>query len=225
MNKRLRLLPVKPFLFLRMTFAAVLFFFLLTNHLSAQILDNIKLRDGDLVFQDLSCGPLCDAIEEVTVSYGNRRFSHLGMVVIQQDSIFLLEAIGKSVQLTPMSLFGSRTKEKMLVGRVRKQFASVLPGALQFAEKQLGVPYDDEFLYQNGKYYCSELIYDAFKAGNDNKDFFELQPMTFKQPGSDKFFPVWISYYANLGIPIPQGKPGINPGGISMSDRIEILYR
>ena len=207
---------------LKSTLTAILLSICILNA-AAQIPADIKLKNGDLIFQDLDCGPLCDAIEEVTISYGNRHFSHLGLVYLRGDSTFLLEAIGKAVQLTPLSVFTARTKHPMLVGRVKKQYEPVVKNAVDFALSQLGVPYDDEFLYKNGKYYCSELIYDAFKTSNGGNDFFVLQPMTFKKPGSGKFFPVWISYYKNLGIPIPEAKPGINPGGISTSQKIDIL--
>ncbi|WP_220417403.1 YiiX/YebB-like N1pC/P60 family cysteine hydrolase [Dyadobacter frigoris] len=188
-----------------------------------QIPSEIKLKTGDFIFQDLDCGPLCDAIEQVTTSFGGRHFSHIGLVYVQKDSIFIIEAIGKDVQLTPLKIFLKRTPNPMLVGRVKKQYASIAKTAVTYALEEKGVPYDDEFIYNNKKYYCSELIYDAFKKANAGKDFFTLQPMTFKQPGSDQFFPVWIQYYAKLGIPIPESEPGINPGGISTSPYIEIL--
>lgn len=190
---------------------------------SAQLPDNIQLRNGDFIFQDLDCGPLCDAIEQVTQSYGGHHFSHIGLVYVKKDTAYIIEAIGKKVQLTPLGKFCARTKNKMYIGRVQKQYETVAKKAVQFALKQIGVPYDDVFLYNNGKYYCSELIYDAFKWANKNKDFFVLQPMTFKQPGSDQFFPVWVDYYKKLGVAIPEAAPGINPGGISTSDKIEIL--
>jgi hypothetical protein len=190
----------------------------------AQILEGIVLRDGDLIFQDLDCGPLCDAIEQVTQSYGHRHFSHIGLVYFRNDSVYIVEAIGKSVQLTPMSVFKNRTSHEMLIGRAKSSiYPDVAENAVRFALTQLGKPYDEAFLYNNSKYYCSELIYDAFRAANGNKDFFVLQPMTFKQPGSGAFFPVWTGYYKKLGIAIPEGKPGINPGGISLSDKIDIL--
>lgn len=189
----------------------------------AQILEGIVLRDGDLIFQDLDCGPLCDAIEQVTKAYGTRHFSHIGMVYTRNDSTYVLEAIGKSVQLTPLAAFTSRTSHEMLIGRVKTSYPGVADKAVSFALKQLGKPYDNAFLYNNGKYYCSELIYDAFRSANGNRDFFVLQPMTFKRPGSSSYFPVWLDYYKKLGISIPEGKPGINPGGISLSDKIDIL--
>jgi len=191
--------------------------------LLAQIPSNIKLKTGDFIFQDLDCGPLCDAIEQVTKSYGGKHFSHIGLVSIQKDSIFIIEAIGKEVQLTPINSFLKRTKNPMLIGRVKTKYAQVAKDAVGFALEEKGVPYDDEFLYDNKKYYCSELIYDAFKKANRGKDFFILEPMTFKKPGSDQFFPVWIEYYKKLDIEIPEAEPGINPGGISTSNKITIL--
>ncbi|NJK86237.1 MAG: hypothetical protein HC906_09955 [Bacteroidales bacterium] len=63
-----------------------------------------------------------------------------------------------------------------------------------------------------------------FKKANDGNDFFTLTPMTFKAPGSDSYFPVWENYYHDLGFEIPEGKPGINPGSISRSEKIEIVH-
>lgn len=196
---------------------------LISEIVAAQIPSGIKLKTGDFIFQDLDCGPLCDAIEQVTTSFDGRHFSHIGLVYIQKDNIYIIEAIGKEVQLTPLKNFLKRTPNPMLVGRVKKQYALIAEKAVTYALEEKGVPYDDEFIYDNKKYYCSELIYDAFKKANKGKDFFILQPMTFKKPGSDQFFPVWIEYYQKLGIPIPEAEPGINPGGISTSPYIEIL--
>lgn len=111
----------------------------------------------------------------------------------------------------------------MVHARLKKEYLKLIPSAITFALKQLDKPYDDEFLYNNGKYYCSELLYDAFAFANMGKPFFELQPMTFKQPQASTYFPVWIEYYKKLNIEIPEGKPGINPGGISRSAKIDIL--
>ncbi|POY36209.1 hypothetical protein C3K47_10655 [Solitalea longa] len=201
---------------------AIAWVLLFSSNVCAQTLDNIQLKNGDLLFEDLDCGPLCDAIEQVTQSYGDNHFSHIGLVYWKADSVFIIEAIGAKVQLTPLEKFTGRTIHKIYIGRpIVKQ--EVIENAIQFSVSKLGVEYDDNFLYDNGKYYCSELIYDAFKYANLNKDFFKLEPMTFKKPGSNEFFPVWIDYYKDLGAEIPEGKLGINPGGISRSNKIEIL--
>lgn len=179
---------------------------------------------GDLIFQDLDCGPMCDAIEAVTEGYGGRAFSHVGLVTIDREKgdTLVIEAIGAGVVATPLKDFLARSPHEMYVGRLKERFAPLIPGAVGFALRQLGKPYDDAFIYGNDKFYCSELIYDAFKAANQGEPVFELEPMTFKKPGSDDFFPVWVDYYARLGLPIPEGEPGCNPGGLSRSAMLDI---
>lgn len=85
--------------------------------------------------------------------------------------------------------------------------------------------YDDEFIYDNGKYYCSELIYDIFKEANNGVPVFELEPMTFKSIKSKEYFPVWVDYYKKLNFPIPQDSLGINPAGISRFEKMKIVKR
>ena len=55
----------------------------------------------------MNCGPLCEAINQVTEGYKGNDFSHLGLVYIQNDSIYIIEAAGKAVQLTPIEKFKS----------------------------------------------------------------------------------------------------------------------
>ena len=179
----------------------LLLFFLGISSLFAQ--NKAALQDGDLLFQDMDCGPLCDAIEAVTEGYNGNDFSHMGMVYHRNDTIYIIEAAGKAVRLTTLEKFSKNTKKPMPIGRLKKKYRKLLPQAISFSLKQLGVPYDDEYVYDNGSYYCSELIYDAFKAANKNKPFFELFPMTYKQPGTNDFFPAWVEYYKEIGKTIP----------------------
>ena len=187
--------------------------------------DKQVVQSGDLLFQDLDCGPLCDAIEKVTHGYKGRSFSHIGLVYVRNDSAYVVEAVGKDVHLTPLTSFLSRStdssgKPKVMQGRLKEEHRHLIEPAIAFALKQLGVPYDDAFIYDNGSYYCSELIYDAFREGNAGKDFFELEPMTFKNPEDGKTFPAWEEYYQSLDFEIPEGQPGCNPAGISRSDKL-----
>ena len=181
-----------------------------------------KLKTGDLLFQKMNCGELCEAIHAVTKGYEGNDFSHLGLVYIQNDSVFVFEAAGNAVRKVTLEQFSKNTKNTMLIGRVKSKYKKVIPQVISFSNQQIGIPYDDDYLYDNGKYYCSELIYDAFLRAH-GKPFFELKPMTFKKPNSNDFFPAWVDYYKNIGIEIPEGKPGCNPGGISTSDKIRII--
>lgn len=187
-----------------------------------------EYQNGDLLFQDLDCGGLCTAIETVTEGVDGRSFSHLGLVYVYGDSTVVIEAIGKAVQVTPIDVFVNRNVDKagnpkITVTRLEEGYSALKNKAVDFAVAQLGMPYDDAFLYDNGSYYCSELIYDAFKSANDDTPFFELFPMTFKDPATNEMFPVWVEYYENLKLAIPEGKLGCNPGGISRSDKLEVV--
>ena len=200
------------------------------------ISENSKLTDpktfeyqnGDILFQDLDCGGLCDAIETVTDGVNGKSFSHLGLVHVYGDSVVVIEAIGKHVQVTPIDIFINRNMDKsgnpkVIVTRLAEKNPKLVSNATDFAVSQLGMPYDDAFLYDNGSYYCSELIYDAFKSANGDKPFFKLFPMTFKDPATKEMFPVWVEYYKNLKMPIPEGELGCNPGGISRSEKLEVV--
>lgn len=183
---------------------------------------NITLKSGDLLFQSMNCGPLCEAINEVTSGYQGHDFSHLGLVYIKNDSILVIEAAGSSVKITPYETFKTYTTEKMFVGRLKRKYRALIPEAIAFTLQQIGVPYDEEYVYNNRKYYCSELLYDAFLHAN-KKPLFDLFPMTFKSPKTKEYFEVWVDYYKKLNIEIPEGKPGCNPGGISTSDKLKII--
>lgn len=172
---------------------------------------------GDLLFQNLDCGPLCDAIETVTKGSDGLQFSHIGLVVVQGDSVWVIEAIGEKVKLTPITQFTARTQHQTQHARLKPMYNNLVNPAIAYALKQLNTPYDDAFLYNNQKYYCSELIYDAFKVANNQQPFFKLEPMTFNDPLTKNPFAAWVDYYQQLGIPIPEGKPGINPAGIARS--------
>jgi hypothetical protein len=183
---------------------------------------NVKLKTGDLIFQSMTCGPLCEAINEVTEGYQGNDFSHLGMIYIKNDSVFVIEASGNAVKITPFETFKTYTNSEMFIGRLKRKFRKYIPNAISFSLQQIGIPYDDEYVYNNGKYYCSELIFDAFLHSYE-KPLFDLQPMTFKSPKTNDYFEVWAAYYKNLNMEIPEGQLGCNPGGISTSNKLRII--
>ncbi len=186
------------------------------------------LREGDLLFQNLNCGELCDAIETVTEGVDGKDFSHCAMVTKVNDTLKVIEAIGDRVQVSSLQNFFARSGDTVLIqnitiARVKHQYENLLPNAISNADKLIGQPYDDEFLLSNGKWYCSELIYETFKQANNQNDFFQPEPMTFKNPKTKSFFPAWVRYYKKINTEIPEGKPGINPGLISRSNKIKII--
>ncbi|MFM2385814.1 MAG: hypothetical protein RL660_571 [Bacteroidota bacterium] len=185
-----------------------------------------KLQAGDLLFQDLNCGDLCNAIEAVTEGVNGRDFSHCAMVVTVADSLAVVEAIGDTVQINSIAKFIARSGDSNIVAaRVKPNLQKLLPAASTFALAQVGKPYDDIFNIADDNYYCSELIYKAFKQANAGKDVFALYPMTFKDPNTKNFFPAWVNYYQELKCAIPEGAPGLNPGGISRDSNLTVLAK
>ena len=201
-----------------MRIALLLFFCWLFLPCKAQ-----EYRSGDFLFLDLDCGPLCDAIEAVTQGYEGQSFSHVGMVLVRNDSVYIIEAIGKAVVLTPLANFLAYTKKPAWQFRLQDSLQHRIQPALEFALQKLGVPYDDVFLPNNGKYYCSELLFDAFQSTSPGPNPFRLEPMEYRKPGTTEVFPVWKAYFEKRGIPVPQGLPGCNPGGLSRSPALYLI--
>lgn len=211
-----------------MRFNIVIVFLLLSCFLQAQ---NFQLMEGDLLFQDSDCGPFCEAIEKVTRGYQGANFSHVAMVIRDKDSgLSVIEATGKGVIITVLDSFLLRSADfngnpKVIVGRVVEDFNHLIPDAIMMAKSKLGASYDDIFDINNDKYYCSELIYEAFKSANKEEEIFKLYPMTFIDPDSGETFDIWTEYFNELNIEIPEGEMGLNPGGISRSSFINIVHQ
>jgi hypothetical protein len=184
-----------------------------------------ELQEGDLLFQDLDSSPLCDAIELVTPGYKDANFSHIGLVVLDNDTLKVLEAIPPKVGLTDMKSFFNRSydkdgKSKIIAGRLKDEFQHTIKDAIIYAKSKIGIKYDEVFLMNNNSYYCSELIFEAFEKDS----IFKLKPMTFLHPETNDTLSVWRNYYSKLGVEIPQNEPGINPGIMSLSNKIEMIY-
>ena len=203
---------------------------IIQNFVEKELQDTFQLKEGDLLFQDSDCGPFCDAIEKVTFGINNSKFSHIGLVVKNKnEELVVLEAISKGVIITPLESFINRSFDhennpKVIVGRLKPEHAHLQNAAVAAASNRIGKLYDEVFDINNDKFYCSELIYFAFKEANNGQPVFQLQPMTFNDPDTGKPFQVWVDYYEKLGVQIPEGEPGLNPGGISRSKFIEIVH-
>lgn len=188
-----------------------------------------SLQHGDLLFQDSDCGEFCDAIEKVTEGYQGANLSHVGMVILSKDGPQIIEATTTGVVMTDLKTFLSRSYDsdgnsKVIVGRVNDNHTKLIPNAVNHAQSLLGKKYDHVFDIKNDTYYCSELVYEAFKYANGGEELFQLFPMTFIDPDTNETFGIWSNYYSELEKSIPEGQLGLNPGGISRSTEIEIVH-
>tara|TARA_B110000438_G_scaffold80673_1_gene80628 strand:- start:1295 stop:1939 length:645 start_codon:yes stop_codon:yes gene_type:complete len=182
---------------------------------------------GDIFFQDLDCGPPCQAIEAVTSGYQGAQLSHCAIITSigssNHDTI-LTEAIGETVIQTTLHDFLNRSN-KVFVGRLKNEYQYMIPDAITYIQTNLnGKPYDYIFDINDDTYYCSEIIYEGLKKADNTQELFSLKPMTFNEPGTDSPFVHWVEYYEELGHPIPEGELGLNPGRMSRSDAIEIVH-
>ena len=91
------------------------------------------------------------------------------------------------------------------------------------AKTWLAESYDQSFLPENGKHYCTELVYDAY-VDSDGNHRFEQVPMNFKnKEGEMPAYWTWL--FSELGEPVPQGVPGTNPQQMHASPALEhVMY-
>ncbi len=186
-------------------------------------------RVGDLLFQDLNCGELCNAITGVTRGYHNSYISHVGMVVSTGQTTKVVEAIGDDVHIVSLENFldastNKQGKPRVIVGRLIPKYQPLIPDAVKYAMSKVGMPYNFTFNPNNdGKtFYCSQLIYDAFASANNGKPIFKTHKMTFQENG--QYLPAWKNYFHTLRANIPEGETGTNPGMMSRSKSIEVIY-
>ncbi|MBS1643578.1 MAG: hypothetical protein JST36_00935 [Bacteroidetes bacterium] len=181
-----------------------------------------KLKEGDILFQHIPCGDLCQAIVETTPCQAGLPFNHCGIVAKANKEWVVVEAIGKQVKVTPLHLFFARdTSQRQYLGRLHWS-KRALKQSVEAAKNYIGRPYDDQFLPGDAALYCSELVYDCYKE--KSRPVFSLQPMTFKSPHTGKTYPAWTEYYQHLGAPIPEGLPGINPCAIANNTKLHLFF-
>lgn len=112
-------------------------------------------QDGDVIFH-VSESSQSTAIKVGTLS----RYSHCGVIIMKNNKPYVLEA-ENGVELTPMNKWLKRGKmfHHYRVMRLKDE----QPLKLSY---QLGGRYDRAFRFGNGRYYCSELVWEIYKKQN-----------------------------------------------------------
>ncbi|UCG24909.1 MAG: hypothetical protein JSW55_02625 [Chloroflexota bacterium] len=192
--------------------------------------DDFVLEDGDLLFQDLACRFICEAIERVTPGYHNADITHIGIYRRVGGRDYVIEAVPPEVKLTPLTEFFGRANDHfdrptVFVGRLKPEYQDLIPAAIERALELKGMPYDRFYLNGEDAYYCSELVVKAFRHANGGYEFFPEQPMSFVDLDTGEVHENWRRYYKHLGMELPVGELGSSPGEISLSPKIEIVHR
>ena len=98
----------------------IIFFLLFSISIFAQ---KTELKSGDLLFININCGGMCDAINAVTNGYKNNDFNHMGLVVATaKNEYYVYEAIGTAVVKTPLKDFLAYTNKPVYVGSLKKKY-------------------------------------------------------------------------------------------------------
>ncbi len=186
-------------------------------------------RTGDLLFQRTASEQMSDAIEAATQRDTAVTFTHVGIVEAAADGVFVIEATDTSVRRTPFDDFLARSARRggepiAAVGRLRSADKATADRILRRAHARLGLPYDNEFLPDNGKLYCSELVWECCVAADEKTHLLGCYPMTFR--AADGRLPAyWAEHFAALGMPVPEGVTGTNPNDMARDPAVEIVWR
>jgi hypothetical protein len=183
-------------------------------------------REGDLIFVDMDCGPLCEAIEDVTIAQlgqGQPRWSHVGIFSWSPEGPVVLEARGP-VRATPWSAFLAETlrpgaptqaSSRSLTGFCVLRTTLDLPtrrALVARALARLGAPYDGAFAWGDGAWYCSELVAHALAEVGAPAAWTEPLPMAYGSPeATPAAHATWRAYFAERGEPVPEARPGLSP--------------
>lgn len=111
-----------------------------------------EVCEGDVIFQTSK------SQQSPLIQIGTRsKITHCGIIVIRGGKPYVLET-QKTLVLTPLNKFIARGEDgKYWIKRSKKKNIKIK------YSKYLGKPYDLAFKFDNGRFYCSELVYDIYK--------------------------------------------------------------
>jgi hypothetical protein len=128
---------------------------------SPSLTDLPPLKDGDIVFQTSRSNQSL-----AIMAASGSPYSHMGFIRLDaQDGPVVIET-GAQVRETPLQQWIDRgVGRRVVIKRITGLTTTQANNALQWAKKVYGKPYDLFFLEDDAAFYCSELVYDAFREG------------------------------------------------------------
>lgn len=185
-------------------------------------------QEGDLIFKVAAYSDFSKAITDATATQSSIQFDHVAIVALEKGKPYIIEASSKKgvVRTKWEDFISSATsingKPGLVVMRIHKETNLSLSEAVATANTFIGEEYDWSFYPDNGKMYCSELVYESFRK-TDGSHLFTTQPMNFRNTkGNMPTF--WIDLFKKLRKPIPEGIPGTNPNEMSKDPALEEIY-
>ena len=176
---------------------------------------------GDLLFVvGEESSEFSEAITKSTAHHEMLKYDHVAIVDVVGDSACVVEASSRGgVVVTPWNEF--MESAKMADGRVgvvvkRVNVAVDVDAAVDAARAHLGEEYDWSFRPDNGKMYCSELVYESY-LDNNGQHLFDANPMSFRD-AEGNLPQFWIDLFDRLGEEVPEGVAGTNPTSMSCAE-------
>ena len=178
------------------------------------------VRTGDLIFvaeKAADSGGMSEAIASSTGS-----FVHVAILERAEDgSLNVIDATPRrGVDIHPLDTLFSDFQGSASHYRIMRLRGCPEVRALEYVQRAkswLGEPYDFYYQADNGRHYCSELVFDAYSDGQQS--IFEAVPMNFLDANGE-MPSYWVELFGGLGCEVPQGEPGTNPSGMSASERL-----
>ena len=151
---------------------------------------------------------------------------HVGIIEGCNDSLFVIDAAPKTgVSRRELNEFlEAQRDEEGRMPNIKIMQLRDQRGAMDFVAKAkmlVGAEYDFTFLPDNGKYYCSELVYECYQR--NGKPIFEAAPMNFRNADGE-FDAYWVELFVRQGMEIPQGVLGTNPNDLYHSSLLVPVY-
>ncbi|MDE6711066.1 MAG: hypothetical protein K2J53_01430, partial [Alistipes sp.] len=179
------------------------------------------------LFQIGSESPMSGAIAAATGRDGFPKFTHVGIAVCCAGADSVLEATSPDgVRMTALGDFLG--KSASIAGRpavvaMRLKDTSGIAAAVARARSFMGQPYDYSYRPDNGRIYCSELVWESYRRP-DGSPIFPARPMNFR--AADGSMPqFWIELFERLGEDIPEGAAGTNPADMAHDTALTEVHR
>lgn len=189
--------------------------------------EGTDLTEGDLLFQVGRGSAMSGAIAAATGTASEISYTHVAIAVGSTPCDSVLEASSeRGVSVTALAEFldrSARGERGPLVRVMRLRDTTGLAASVARARNCIGQPYDYAYGCDNGKMYCSELVWESYRR-RDGSRIFSARPMNFR--AADGTMPAfWTELFDRLGEPIPEGEPGTNPNDMSRDTALVERFR
>lgn len=185
------------------------------------------LRTGDLLFQIGSESAMSSAIAAATGDGTPIPFTHVGIAVCCAEADSVLEATAPGgVRMTALDAFlgkSASVEGRPAVVAMRLKDTAGIAAAIARARSFIGQPYDYSYRPDNGRMYCSELVWESYRRP-DGSPIFPARPMNFR--AADGTMPqFWIELFERAGEDIPEGAAGTNPADMARDTALTKVRR